>query len=230
MVAEAQRRRIALIDDHPVVREGLTRLIEQFADLSICGEAEDVEDALLLLDRVRPDLAIVDISLKRSDGLELVKQARARWPAMPVLVLSMHNEEVYAERALRAGALGYIMKQEATDNLLTAIRQVLAGAVYVSATVGARLLERAVRGRPDAGRGRIDRLSDRELGVLRLIARGLSAREIAAQLGTTARAVESHRDRIRRKLHLQNTTQVIQYAMRWAEGALPDDGRDTARA
>jgi len=226
MVAEAQRRRIALIDDHPVVREGLARLIEQFADLSVCGEAEDVEDALLLLDRVRPDLAIVDISLKRSDGLDLVKQARTRWPAMPVLVLSMHSEEVYAERALRAGALGYVMKQEATDHLLTAIRQVLAGVVYVSTAVGARLLEQAVRGRPEKDRGRIDRLSDRELGVLRLIARGLNTREIAVQLDTTPRAIESHRDRIRRKLDLQNTTQVIQYAMRWAEGEVRDQGAD----
>lgn len=223
MVAGAQRRRIALIDDHPVVREGLSRLIEQFPDLSVCGEAGDVDEALELLDRVRPDLAIVDISLKHTDGLDLVKQARVRWPAMAVLVLSMHGEEVYAERALRAGALGYVMKQEATDNLLTAIRQVLAGTVYVSAAVGARLLEEAVRGKPQRARARIDRLSDRELGVLRLIANGLSTKEIAARLAASPRAIESQRDRIRRKLHLANVTQVIQYAMQWAGGEVPED-------
>lgn len=213
--AAADRKRILLVDDHPIVREGLAQLINQSADLIVCGEAGETREALEALGRLAPDLAIVDISLRGGDGLELIKQASARWPSMPILGLSMHAEELYAERVLRAGARGYIMKQEATGNVLTAIRQVLGGNIYLSTAMRARLLQSLVRGGPQPGLGPLDGLSDRELSILRLIGRGYSTRQIAEHLELSVRTVGSHRDRLRRKLNLRGTAELVQYAVRW---------------
>ena len=213
----ADRKRILLVDDHPIVREGLVQLVNQCADLVGCGEAGGTNEALEALGRLRPDLAIVDISFKGSDGLELIKQASTRWPTLPMLVLSMHSEELYAERVLRAGARGYIMKQEAASSVLTAIRQVLGGNVYLSAAMRARLLRHLVDGEARRTPGPLDGLSDRELTILRLIGRGHTTRQIAEQLDLSVRTVASHRDRVRRKLGLRSGAELVQYAIRWAE-------------
>jgi DNA-binding NarL/FixJ family response regulator len=220
MTAAGQRKRILLVDDHPIVREGLAELINRSGDLTACGEVGDAGEALQALEALRPDLAIVDISLGGVDGLELIKQARARWPSLPILVLSMHGEELYAQRVLRAGARGYIMKQEATRGVLTAIRQVLMGDVYLSPTMQAHLLRHAVGGESQRGRLPIDTLTDRELAVLELIGGGRSTREIAQELKLSIKTIESYRDHIKRKLNLHSATRLIQYAVQWVR-----DGR-----
>lgn len=217
MTAVGDCKRILLVDDHPVVRDGLAQLINRSGDLTVCREAADAAEALHALEETLPDLAIVDISLKGVDGLELIKQVRARWPTLPILVLSMHNEELFAERVLRAGARGYIMKQEATRSVLTAIRKVLGGDVYLSAELQAHLLRRFVGGEGERGRLPIDTLSDRELTVLELIGRGRSTRAIAGELKLSIKTVESYRDHIKKKLNLRTSTQLIQYAVRWVQ-------------
>jgi DNA-binding NarL/FixJ family response regulator len=174
-------------------------------------------EALAVIERLRPDLVIVDISLKGADGLELIKQAAGRWPELAILVLSMHNEQLYAERALRAGARGYIMKDEATGNVLAAVREVLNGSVYLSAAMRARLLQRLVSAEPQRSVRELESLTDRELGILRLIGKGCTTREIADQLGLSVRTVGSHRARIKRKLKVTSTAQLIQYALQWEQ-------------
>ena len=215
-------KRILLVDDHPIVREGLAQLINGAGDLSVCGEAEDAPGALVAFETLKPDLAIVDISLQGVDGLELIKQARVRWPGLLFLALSMHGEELYAERALRAGARGYIMKHEATRGVLTAIRQVLAGSLYLSPAMQARLLRRMVSEGGDVNRQPIDALSDRELAVFKLIGQGTSTREISDHLGLSVKTVESYRDHIKKKLNLRNATHLVQYAAQWVEHAQSD--------
>jgi DNA-binding NarL/FixJ family response regulator len=208
-------KRILLVDDHPIVRDGLAQLINQSGDLTVCGEAGDPAEALQAIDGARPDLAILDLSLKGGDGLELIKQIRARWPKLPILVLSMHSEDLFAERVLRAGARGYIMKQEATRSVLGAIRKVLAGDVYLSSEIQSHLLRRCVGSAGEQARLPIDTLSDRELTVLELIGRGLSTRAIARELKLSVKTVESYRDHIKKKLNLSSSTQLIHYAVRW---------------
>ncbi len=222
MINVGERRRILLVDDHPVVRDGLAQLINRSGDLTVCREAGDAAEALHALEEALPDLAIVDISLKGVDGLELIKQVRARWPTLPILVLSMHNEELFAERVLRAGARGYIMKQEATGSVLTAIRKVLGGDVYLSGELQAHLLSRFVGGGSKRGRLPIDTLSDRELTVLELIGRGQSTRAIAGELKLSIKTVESYRDHIKKKLSLRTSTQLIQYGVRWVQDVQGD--------
>ena len=217
MNANGRAKRILLVDDHPVVRDGLAQLINSSGDLTVCGEAGESAEALQALEKVQPELVVVDLSLNGADGLELIKQMRARWPALPILVLSMHNEKLFAERVLRAGARGYIMKQEATRSVLTAIRKVLGGDVHLSGELQAHLLKRFVGG--DGGRGRLpmETLSDRELAVLDLIGRGRSTRGIAEELKLSVKTVESYRDHIKKKLNLPTSTQLVHYAVCWAQ-------------
>ena len=206
---------VFIVDDHPIVRQGLTQLIEQEADLKVCGEASDVKEARLALSKTLPDVVIVDLSLRDSDGLELIKDIRSKYRQLPVLVLSMHDENIYAERLLSAGANGYIMKQAAADQLLTALRRVLSGGIYVSEHVGTSMIERfAVAGRRQNANP-IDRLSNRELQVLNLIGRGRTTREIAESLNLSVKTVESHRQRIKKKLNLQTSPQLVQFAVNW---------------
>lgn len=210
-----RRRNVFVVDDHPIVRQGLVQLIDQEPDLKVCGEAADVKEARAGLSRMQPDIVILDLSLRDSDGLELVKDIRARYETLPVLVLSMHDESIYAERLLSAGANGYIMKQAASDQLLAAVRRVLAGGIYVSERVGASMIERfAVSGRVKSS-DPIDRLSNRELQVLNLIGRGKTTREIAENLNLSIKTVESHRQRIKKKLNLNTAPQLVQFAVNW---------------
>jgi DNA-binding NarL/FixJ family response regulator len=213
--AQNASHRIFLVENHPIVRQGLTQLINQEGDLEICGEAETPKQALEVVDALHPDLAIVDLALKSSSGLDLIKAFRAQMPSMSVLVLSMYNEDLYAERALRAGALGYVMKQEATETLLEAIRCVLQGEVYVSQRLARRIVQNLVTAASGTGTNRLKRLSDRELEVLRFVGEGYTTRQIAEALHLSIKTVETHRAHLMDKLQLANATELMRYAMSW---------------
>jgi len=208
-----QPRSVLIVDDHPIVRQGLSQLINAEDDLEVSGNAATVEEALQSLGESDPDVVIVDLALAHSDGLELIKEIRNETRHLPVLVLSMHDENMYAERLLSAGANGYIMKQAAADQLLIALRRVLAGGVYVSEHLGASMIERIAGNDPKQTSNPIERLSNRELQVLNLVGRGKTTREVAENLTLSVKTVESHRQRIKKKLNLQTSAQLVQFAV-----------------
>jgi DNA-binding NarL/FixJ family response regulator len=212
------KHRVLIVDDHPIVRQGLRRLIEQEDDLQVCGEVESVREAKMAIRELKPDAVIVDISLKQGDGIELVKDTRAHYSSMPMLVLSMHDESIYAERMLSAGANGYIMKQAASDQFLLALRRVLEGGIYVSEAVGNSMIQKFASGGAYISSNPIDRLSNRELQILHMIGKGLSTRQAAEALNLSVKTVESHRQRIKRKLSLATGSQLVQYAVNWFSG------------
>lgn len=209
------RYQVLLVDDHPIVRQGLAQLINQQPDLQVCAQAEDAHQALEKIGVSRPDLAIVDLSLKSMSGLELMKDIKIQYPNLPVLVLSMHDESLYAERALRAGAKGYIMKQEAPEKLLEAIRQVQKGNIFLSDRMGARMLQQMVSGRNDPSAPSLEMLSDRELEVFQLIGQGVGTRQIAERLHLSVKTIESYREHIKRKMRLNSGTELVQHAVHW---------------
>ena len=213
--ASSEKLRIVLVDDHPMVRQGLARLINDEADLCVCGEADAAAAGLELIARLLPDLAIIDISMGGTDGIELLKDLKLRHPNVPTLVLSMHDESLYAERVLRAGAKGYVTKQEAPDKVMTAIRRILAGEVYVSETIAARLLKGMSGNKLDGGASPLDRLSDRELQVFRLIGGGMTVREIADKLCLSVKTIETHREHIKDKLSLRSSSELLRYAVQY---------------
>ncbi len=209
------RYRVLVVDDHPIVRQGLALLINREPDLQVCGEAEEGRSAMQAIETLRPDIVILDISLGGPDGLELLKQLRARDADLPVLILSMHDESIYAERVLRAGANGYIMKQEATEVVLTAIRRILDGQVYVPERVASKMLSQYVRGPAVRPRSPLANLSDRELEVFRLIGEGSSTRQIAHTLQLSVKTVESYQAHIKEKLALRNARELQHHAIEW---------------
>jgi DNA-binding NarL/FixJ family response regulator len=207
--------RILLVDDHPLVRERLADIINSEADLSVCGEAEDRHQALEAIKAQHPHLVIVDITLKNSDGLELIKDIHSRWPRLPMLVVSMHDESLYAERVIRAGALGYITKQEATRDILVAIRRVLSGNIFLNERIATQIISRlATPGAPIAV-SPAESLADRELQVFELTGLGLNTRQIAARLHIGVKTAETYRTRIREKLHLKDPGEILQAAIAW---------------
>jgi DNA-binding NarL/FixJ family response regulator len=211
------RRRILVIDDHPLLRKGLSALINQELDLVVSAEAPDGDRALELLATGKFDMATVDISLPGSDGIELVKTIKQRHCELPVLVLSMHDEVLFAERALRAGARGFIMKQEAADCILRAIRSVLEGQIYVSERIATRMLKKLVGGEAESGAAcSLDCLSDRELTIFRLIGKGYGTRQIAEELHLSIKTVESHRAHIKEKLEITSGTELVRCACVWS--------------
>lgn len=211
------RRQILLVDDHPLMRAGLSQLINLQADLQVCGEAGDPVQASRELGRVRPDLIITDISMPGRSGFEFIKDLTAVDPGRLILVVSMHDEAVYAERALRAGARGYVMKEAGGENLLAAIRQVLSGQVYLSAKMSAKILDDLSARRPRGSASPIERLSDREFEIFQLIGSGKNTRDIATQLHLSPKTVDVHRAHIKEKLHLADSGALVQYAIRWVE-------------
>jgi len=211
----ARKKRVFVVDDHPIVRQGLTLLINQEADLFVCGEGEEMNSALSAIQASNPDILIVDISLNGPDGLELLKNARITSPRLPVLILSMHDESIYAERALRAGANGYIMKQEATEKVLVAVRRILSGEIYVSDRIANSMLQHYVRGANPAERSSVSELTDRELEVFRLIGEGLGTRQIAETLRLSVKTVESYQAHIKEKLCLRSARELVQHAVQW---------------
>lgn len=214
-----EKRRVFIVDDHPIVRQGLVQLISSEADLTVSGQGEDAFGSLRAIRQNKPNLVLVDVSLKDSDGIELLKELRAQDAQLPVLVLSMHDESLYAERALRAGARGYIMKQEAPQVLLGAIRAVLSGQVYVSEAMGAKLLQRMVGGKKPGGDLPMDRLTDRELEIFRMIGAGSSVKEIADKLFLSVKTVEAHREHIKQKLGLKSSADLLRFAIHNEPGA-----------
>ncbi|MCU1304169.1 MAG: response regulator with a DNA-binding domain [Candidatus Sulfotelmatobacter sp.] len=204
-----------MVDDHPIVRQGLAMMVNREADLVVSGEAEDATGAMLVLASSRPDVLIVDISLNGPDGLDLLKNIRATHPTLPVLILSMHDESIYAERALRAGANGYIMKQEATEKVLVAVRRILNGEIYVSDRIANKMLKHYIAGSGATKNSFIADLSDRELEVFRLIGEGHGTRQIAEELHLSIKTVESYQAHIKEKLSLRSARELMQHAIQW---------------
>jgi DNA-binding NarL/FixJ family response regulator len=215
------KAKIFLVDDHPIVRQGLGLLINREADLVVCGEADGAPGALQGIASLQPDLMVIDISLDGPDGIELLKTIRVKEPILPVLILSMHEESMYAERSLRAGANGYIMKQEATDRVLVAIRRILDGKVYLSERLTNRMLEQFVHGAGSSKSDPLGTLSDRELEVYRLIGAGHGTRKIAGELHVSVKTVESYQAHIKEKLSLRNARELVQHAI---ESTLTEKG------
>jgi DNA-binding NarL/FixJ family response regulator len=205
---------IVLVDDHPIVRERLAEVLAREPGLVVCGEAESHRQALEVIAATGPDLAIIDLSLKNSHGLDLIKDLRSLYPHLLILVLSMHDGALHAERAIRAGAHGYITKQEATKKILLAIRKVLQGGMYLNETMSAQISSQMF-GNRNRQFGGIDRLTDRELRVLELLGRGYAVRHIAEALDLNVKTVETYRSRIKEKLALDDATEVLQYAIKW---------------
>jgi DNA-binding NarL/FixJ family response regulator len=214
-------RTVFIVDDHPVFREGLARIINQEKDLVVCGQAADAAEALQGAASAKPDAVVIDISLEGTNGIDLAKALRARLPDTRLLILSMHPESLYAERALRAGANGYVMKRESGRKLLAAIRCVLEGKTHVSPELNELILRRVSTPRPDSARSSIERLSDRELEVFQLIGQGVGSRQIAERLGVSVKTVATHREHIKEKLHLDTTSALVQRAIHWVHRERP---------
>ncbi len=212
---QAAKKTVLVVDDHPLMRQGLALLINQQQDMQVCGEAEEVQAAMLAIARLHPDIVILDISLSGPDGLELLKSIRTTSPGLPVLILSMHDEAIYAERALRARASGYIMKQEATEKVLVAVRRILNGEVYLSERMSNKMLQQYIGGAPSTIQSQIASLSDRELEVFRLIGEGRATREIAKELHLSVKTVETYQAHIKEKLALRSGRELIQHAIQW---------------
>lgn len=210
-----KQHRIIIVDDHPVFRQGIRQLIDGENDLTVCCEVETGSEAIAGVEKHKPDLAIVDIALKGTNGIELVKSLKALEPNLPALVLSMHDESLYAERALRAGARGYVMKQEPCERVITAIRKVLAGQLYVSSSIGTQMIRKFVEGTDSAKGSSVDALSDRELEVLQWIGRGNGTRQIAERLNLSVKTVESHRAHIKEKLNFKTAPEMVRFAVEW---------------
>ena len=216
--SSVSKARVLLVDDHPVVREGLAHVIDAEPDLMVCGQAADAPEALQAIERLKPDVAVVDISLGASHGIELLKDIKVRQPRLPVLVLSMHDESLYGERALRAGAKGYILKEEPPRKLLEALRRVLRGDIYLSEPMTRKLLHK-ISGESAESKGvtPVERLSDRELEVFELVGRGHRPRSIAAKLHLSVKTVEYHCGNIKRKLNLSDAAALLQHAIQWIQ-------------
>lgn len=211
-----EQTRILIVEDHPITREGLAYLINREPGMKVCGHADAAAQALEMLQSSEPDLVVVDLMLPGKSGLELIKDIKAVHPSLPIFVISMHEESLYAERVLRAGARGYITKQAGGEKVIEAIRQVLGGGIYVSDSVSARILEIFTRGQPERKGSSIEQLSDREFEIFELIGMGHSSRRIADRLHLSAKTVDTHRASIKKKLNFKTTSELISYAARWA--------------
>ncbi|HEX2590852.1 MAG TPA: response regulator transcription factor [Rhizomicrobium sp.] len=216
-MTEQSRTKIFLVDDHPLVRESLSNLINQQEDLVVCGEAEDAASALSAIRSIQPDVVVVDLSLKQGSGLDLIKSLKAHQSPAAVIVLSMHDERVYAERAVRAGARGYVMKRESTTRIVWAIRQVMQGRLAVSDQIAAVFAERFVGNRPGQDDAPMESLSDRELQVFQLLGNGMETRQIAEVLNVSMKTVQVYCARIKVKLNIANATELLTEAVRWHE-------------
>jgi DNA-binding NarL/FixJ family response regulator len=214
---QKNKKRVLIIDDHPIMRQGLAQLINHQSDFMVCGEAEDAHEALKAIPVTNPDVAIVDISLKQRNGIELIKDIRIHYPNLEILVLSMHDESLYAERVLRAGAKGYIMKQEGAEKVMVALRQILKGQVYVSDNMASKILQIFAGGRKNGSDSPMESLSDREFEVFQLIGQGRGTRQIAEDLHLSVKTVETHREHIKEKLKLKEAVSLLRFAVQWVE-------------
>jgi DNA-binding NarL/FixJ family response regulator len=216
-LAPKQKRRLLLVDDHPILRQGLAEMVNHEADLTVCGTAENLSQALDQIEKLKPDLVLLDITLKGSNGIEVLKDIKVREPKLLVLMLSMHDESLYAIRALRAGAAGYMMKHESADAVLVAIRKVLSGEIALSQNMERQMMKQLVGGRAPRTGSALEDLSDRELQVFGLIGKGYSTRQISEELHLSIKTIESHRAHIKDKLKLKSATELVQHAIKWQE-------------
>lgn len=212
-----KKTRVLVVDDHPIIRQGLSQLLNGEADMAVSGDVADANDAMRAIATLNPDVVVADISLEGVSGLELIKMIKGRYPKLPVLVLSMHDESLYAERALRAGARGYIMKHEAPEVIVTAIRRAIRGEIHVSESVASSLLDRVADGRREPRGTLVDSLSDRELEVFTLIGRGFGTRQVAEKLSLSVKTVETYREHIKDKLKIGNAAKLVRQAVAWVE-------------
>ena len=210
-------KRIVIVDDHPLFRKGLEQLIHSDGAFAVCGEAGNAAESMDVIRKLNPDLAIVDLSLPGANGIELIKNIRAEFPNLPILVLSMHDESLYGLRALRAGANGYVMKHEAMANVVQAIREVFSGRPYLSPAMAAQVITKFAKKSPEGESDAVDRLSDRELEILELIGKGREVRQIANLLHLSPKTVETHRAHIKEKLQLKNAREVARFAVQWTD-------------
>lgn len=212
---DENKTNILIVDDHPIVRQGLAELVNHEDDLVVCGQAEDAHQAMKAVKELTPDMAIVDISLKQTSGMELIKDLNAQYPNLPVLALSMHDESLYAERALRAGARGYIMKAEATEKVIMAIRKIMSGEIYISDIMASKMMRKLVGGNAEINTSPVERLSNRELEVFQLIGKGFGTRQISERLFLSTKTIETYRAHIKEKLNLADAAELLQYAIQW---------------
>ncbi len=215
--SKIRKTKIMIVDDHPTLRRGLVELIALEKDMMVCAEADSVQSALELIKLHAPQVVLVDLSLKNESGLELIKDIKTRFPSVLMLVLSMHDEGFYAERVLRAGAKGYIMKQQATDKVLAAIRKILSGDVYLSEAMSSKILKNFSGDKSSAGGSSVDQLSDRELEVFKLIGSGLGTRQIAERFSRSVKTVETYREHIKQKMNLKDSAELTQTAIQWLQ-------------
>jgi DNA-binding NarL/FixJ family response regulator len=221
---DAAKRRVLVVDDHPIMREGLRQLINNEPDLVVCGESPDANEAMVLIRTTKPDIVLADISLPGKSGLEFIKDVRAQHPSLSVLVLSMHDESLYAERVLRAGARGYVMKQEGGRKVVQAIHQILGGQMFVSERMSTKILEIFSGRRGKTTSSPVELLTDREFEVFQLIGKGLATSKIAEQLHLSVKTIEVHRLHIKEKLKVNTAPELIRFAVRWLES---EDGAKT---
>jgi DNA-binding NarL/FixJ family response regulator len=207
--------RILIVDDHPLVRQGLIGLISTQPDFEVCGEASGIAEALQLAEKTDPDVAIIDITLEDGSGIELIKDLKERHPGLKLLVVTMHDELVFAERALRAGAMGYVNKQEISRTIISAVREILKGKLYLSQRTTDRMVRLAVGSKPLLGQSPIERLTDREIEIFEMIGQGLTSRQIAGKLELSPKTVDAHRERIKQRLELKNVTELTKHAVQW---------------
>jgi DNA-binding NarL/FixJ family response regulator len=215
--AASPKKRIAVADDHPILREGLVQLIDRQPGLMCCGEASTPHAAMDLMEKQKPDLLLLDLRLGHSDGLDLIKSLRARFPQVPILVFSQFEEDIYAERVLRAGGSGYLMKREASEELLIAIRTILDGELYVSRKMAVIVLRQILSSRSPVQKSAIERLSDRELQVFQLLGAGLRVKQIAAEIGLSPKTIETYRENLKHKFGLTSASALIAYATEWVQ-------------
>jgi len=212
---DTDKAKIVIVDDHPIVRQGLKELINHENDLTVCGQAGDAHQAMKIIKSLSPDMVIVDITLKEKNGMELIKDIKVQYPNLPVLALSMHDETLYAERAIRAGARGYIMKQQATEKVVAAIRKVLKGEVYISERMVAKVMGKLAGVKTETSASPLDCLSDRELEVFLMIGKGHGTRQIAKKLHLSIKTIETYRSHVKEKLNFADSTELLQYAIQW---------------
>jgi len=217
---DSNKIKIIIVEDHEVFRLGIKGLINHEPDLFVCGEADNVNSARNLIEELAPDMAVIDITLKKSNGLDLIREIKALHSTMKILVLSMHDELLYAERSLQAGAQGYIMKQETSRSIVKAIRHILNNNIYVSDTIMGNLLNRVRTGQDPLEKSAVHTLSDREVAVLRSIGEGRSTGEIAEQMNLSVRTISTYRERIKEKLQLKNAAELVHYAIHWVEDSV----------
>lgn len=215
--AAVAKKKVLIVDDHPITRQGLRVLVDQQPDFAVCGEADNAAVAMDLAAKLKPDIAIVDITLRTANGIELTKNLRAHSPTLLILIVSMHDEELFAERALRAGAKGYLMKHEASDQIVNALRRIANGDIYVSGRVQARMLSRMVNSRTGEVASPVESLSDREMEVFQLLGNGYSTRQIAERLNLSVKTIDSYREHLKLKLNLETGADLIRYAIQWVK-------------